>query len=79
MKTSSQHSGAVGRLMAGLRNVSRGQRLRSERSLELLESLSLGGRRQLALVRCGKQEFLVGLGSDGVTSIVPARAEECGL
>jgi len=32
--------------------------------------LALGGRRQLMLVRCGGQSFLVGGGVDGVQSIM---------
>ena len=44
--------------------------MRAERSLKLVETLSLGGRRQLMLVSCGEQRFLVGGGADGVQTIV---------
>jgi Flagellar biosynthesis protein, FliO len=39
--------------------------------MELIETLSLGGKRQLMLVRCGGQHFLVGGGFDTVETIVP--------
>jgi flagellar biogenesis protein FliO len=48
---------------ARLRNV-------SERRMQLLEMLPVGGKRQLALVRCGGEHFLVGLGSEAVSTIV---------
>jgi Flagellar biosynthesis protein, FliO len=40
------------------------------RRMELVEALPLGGRRQLMLVVCDGQSFLIGAGSDGVHSIV---------
>ena len=49
---------------------------RTERSLKILETLQLGGRRQLMLVRCGQQQFLVGSGADGVQTIVAVVADE---
>jgi hypothetical protein len=39
--------------------------------MQLLETLSLGGRRQLFLVACDGRNFLIGTGSDHVGSIVP--------
>ena len=55
--------------------------LRSRRSLRdmqrkqmrLLETLPLGGKRQLMLVRCGEEMFLVGGSVESVTTIVPVR------
>jgi len=38
--------------------------------MELLETLPLGGRRQLMLVRCAGERFLVGGGVDSVETIV---------
>jgi flagellar biogenesis protein FliO len=40
----------------------------------LLESLALGPRQRVVLMRCGQERFLVGLGSDGVRTIVAVRA-----
>ncbi len=40
------------------------------KELQLLEVLSLGGRRQLMLVACGTQQYLVGCGAESVETIV---------
>lgn len=46
-------------------------RLRAaERQMEMVETLALGGRKQLLLVRCGGESFLVGTGADTVQTIV---------
>jgi flagellar biogenesis protein FliO len=45
-------------------------RPRDERRMKLAETLSLGGKRQLMLVICDGQRFLVGTGGDGVGTIV---------
>ena len=42
--------------------------------MELVESLSLGSRRQLLLVVCGNQRYLVGAGADSVGSILAIEA-----
>lgn len=42
----------------------------AKRQMELVETLALGGRKQLLLVRCGGQNFLVGAGADSVQTIV---------
>lgn len=52
----------------------REQRRRAKRRLFLLESLALGPRQRVVLMRCGQERFLVGLGSDGVRTIVAVRA-----
>jgi flagellar biogenesis protein FliO len=50
--------------------------------MELLETLQLGGKRQLMLVTCDGRSYLVGAGGDSVHSIaemkqmVEERAEE---
>jgi hypothetical protein len=53
--------------------------VRGERRLELIETLRLGGKRQLMLVLCDGQRVLVGAGGDSVHSIAeitePAAAE----
>jgi hypothetical protein len=41
-----------------------------ERQLELVEALSLGGKRQLLLVRCGGESFLVGGNATDVQTMV---------
>ena len=44
---------------------------RSAPRMELVEALALGGKRQLLLVVCDGQRYLVGTGGDGVQTIVP--------
>ena len=46
-------------------------RSRSERRLQLVDTLPLGGKRQLMLIVCDGQHFLVGGGSDTVCSVTP--------
>ncbi len=45
-------------------------RVRGERRLELVETLALGGKRQLLLVQCDGQRVLVGTDGNGINSIV---------
>jgi flagellar biogenesis protein FliO len=45
-------------------------RARSEAQLEVLETISLGGRRQLFLIACGGERYLVGAGAEGVGSML---------
>jgi hypothetical protein len=45
-------------------------RARSAAQLMLLETLSLGGRRQLFLIACGGEQYLVGAGAEGVGSML---------
>ena len=45
------------------------------RELRVLETLSLGGKRQLVLVACGCQRYLVGVGNDNVATIVSVAGE----
>ena len=40
------------------------------RRMKVVESLALGGRRQLTLVACGTERFLVGGGAESVDVIV---------
>lgn len=54
----------------------RRQRTASQKQLRLVETLSLGGKRQLMLVRCGDESFLVGGGMESVETIV--RLKACG-
>jgi hypothetical protein len=46
--------------------------------MELLETLQLGGKRQLMLVRCNGQGFLVGAGGENIHSIVEVRLQLVG-
>ena len=42
----------------------------ANRHMQIVETLSLGGRRQLMLVTCDDEKFLVGSGADRVETIV---------
>lgn len=64
--------GLAGWVMGQLRGLrSRGDVHR--RQLKLVETLSLGGKRQLMLVMCGEESFLVGGGMDSVETILPLK------
>jgi hypothetical protein len=52
-----------------------GQRAKQQRQLRLVETLPLGGKRQLMLVTCGGESFLVGGGMDSVETIVRLKSE----
>ena len=45
------------------------------RRMELIEKLELGGKRQLMLVVCDGQRYLVGAGSDGIHAITGVGTE----
>ena len=47
------------------------------RRVRLVETLAVGGKRQLMLVRCGEEHFLVGAGAESITTIVKV-AESAG-
>lgn len=53
----------------------RGQREMQRRQLRLVETLPLGGKRQLMLVTCAGESFLVGGGMESVETIVRLKAE----
>jgi flagellar biogenesis protein FliO len=55
--------------------VGRGQRETTRKQLRLVETLPLGGKRQLMLVACAGESFLVGGGVDSVEAIVRLKAE----
>jgi hypothetical protein len=73
---------ALGRRAAAARGGSRGlvwpllERLgvlcgaRPAAKLEVLETISLGGRRQLFLIACGGERYLVGVGAENVGSML---------
>src|SRR6266478_7448717 len=52
----------------------RGQREIQRKQLRLVETLSLGGKRQLMLVTCAGESFLVGGGMESVETIVRLKA-----
>jgi flagellar biogenesis protein FliO len=57
-------------LLASFRNgFGRIGKVRSERRMEHIETLQLGGKRQLMLVLCDGHRFLVGAGGDSVHSV----------
>ena len=66
--------GLAGWLLGLLRGW-RGQREMQRKQLRLVETLSLGGKRQLMLVTCGGESFLIGAGMDSVETIVRLKAE----
>ena len=43
---------------------------RAGRQMQVIETLSLGGRRQLTLVSCGGERYLVGVGEDRIETIL---------
>jgi flagellar biogenesis protein FliO len=47
-----------------------GGRSAEHKHMRLLETLSLGGKRQLMLVKCGEERYLVGGGPESVQTIV---------
>jgi hypothetical protein len=53
----------------------RGQREMQRKQLRVLETLPLGGKRQLMLVTCAGESFLVGGGMESVQTIVRLKAE----
>ncbi len=70
----SEVQGLAGWLLGLLRGW-RGQREMQRKQLRLVETLSLGGKRQLMLVTCGGESFLIGAGMDSVETIVRLKAE----
>lgn len=47
------------------------QRVRKENRMTVVEQISLGGKRQLALVQIDGREFLIGGGPDSINIITP--------
>jgi len=48
----------------------RGVQSAEHKQMHLLETLSLGGKRQLMLVECGSERYLVGCGLESIQTIV---------
>jgi flagellar biogenesis protein FliO len=67
--------GLAGWVLCLLRNWC-GQREVQKKQLRLLETLPLGGKRQLMLVTCAGERFLVGGGLESVETIVRLKTEQ---
>lgn len=65
-----QHTGGLVAWLAARVKDWNGKRNVVSRQLGLVETLSLGGRRQLMLVSCGEERYLVGGGPDSIETIV---------
>ncbi len=52
------------------KRVMRERRREAKRQMFLVESIQLGPRQRVVLLRCGGDRFLVGTGADGIQSIV---------
>lgn len=73
-KTAEGTAGLAQWLLDALRGM-RSRRQVAARQMQLLETLPLGGRRQLMLVSCGGERFLVGGGADSIETIVRVHNE----
>ena len=70
-----QAGGLAGRLLAAFARVGsnhgwKGRVAGSRKKLHLMETLSLGGRKQLILVNCAGEHYLIGTGPDSVSSMI---------
>ena len=74
VKKTFEAQGLAGWVFDRLR-VWRGERVVQRKQMHLVETLSLGGKRQLMLVSCGGEQFLVGGGLENVETIVRVKAE----
>ncbi len=71
--------GLIYKFLLMFRRVQAGYRRSSgivPRQMEVVETVSLGGRRSLILVRCGGQQFLVGCGPEQVNTIAAVAETE---
>jgi flagellar biogenesis protein FliO len=66
--------GLAGWVLGLLRSCA-GRREAQGKQMQLIETLALGGKRQLMLVSCGGERFLVGGGLESVETIVRVKAE----
>ena len=76
-KTNSPVQGLAGWVL-GVLSGWRNERAAQRKHMRLVETLALGGRRQLMLVSCGEEHFLVGGGIDSVETIVRVKASGMG-
>lgn len=75
MKMAPNTEGLASWLVARLR-VWQGKSVAQQRQMQLVETLPLGGRRQLMLVACGGERYLVGGGPDSIEAIVRLTSQE---
>src|SRR5580698_9686502 len=61
-------------VLRGLRRW-RNSAISEPRQMRVVETLALGGRRQLTLVACGTERFLVGGSAESVDAIVKVRSD----
>jgi flagellar biogenesis protein FliO len=73
-KNASELQGLAGWALGLLRGLR--QRETHTKQMQLIETLALGGKRQLMLVSCGRERFLVGGGLESIETIVRLRAED---
>jgi flagellar biogenesis protein FliO len=71
----SLNAGGLAGWMLGLLRAARREHKSTVRQMHLLETLSLGGKKQLMLVDCAGERFLVGGGLESVETIVRVQAE----
>ncbi|HEY6413164.1 MAG TPA: flagellar biosynthetic protein FliO [Edaphobacter sp.] len=76
-KMSFEIQGLAG-LVLGLLRGWRGEQAAQRKHMRVVETLVLGGRRQLMLVSCGEEHFLVGGGIDSVETIVRVKVDGVG-
>ncbi len=71
-----QIGGVAGWVMEWAHALWLGARMRHEgkKQMYVVETLAIGGRKQLVLVSCGGEHFLVGAGADSVETIVRVHA-----
>jgi flagellar biogenesis protein FliO len=73
-KTATELNGLAGWAVSLLRGW-RVEQKKSQRHMHLVETLPLGGKKQLMLVSCGGERFLVGGGQESVETIVRVSSE----
>jgi flagellar biogenesis protein FliO len=69
-RTKTASPGGLAEWLLGLLGGARSKRQAAVKQMQLLETLPLGGKRNLMLVRCAEELFLVGGSAEGVASIV---------
>jgi len=78
-KASPKTHGLAGHLLELIRGFGERRRAAGVRQMHLVETLPLGGKRQLMLVECAGERFLIGGGPESVETIVqiaPAVAQQ---
>ena len=70
--------GLAGWLLECMRTWRAGHGRRPKRQLRVVETLALGAKRQLMLVQCEGERYLVGTGADSIDSIVRVGTESRG-